>query len=176
MWQKKGPKNARRISQSGIKLSYKLQYYRMQSERVKTAHYFSLRSVIISLLVVYVLTGQWISPLSPVNVASVFLDNAARLAQAHRASSARTTRCSYIRATPDVSNLSFCGQKWASTCRPPPPSQRPAPHLPACPDPFTATGSTLASIQSLRRSGGSGAPEAAITSVSCFCNLPASYL
>lgn len=31
------------------------------------------------------------------NVAGVFLDNAARLARAHRASSARTTHCSYIR-------------------------------------------------------------------------------
>lgn len=34
---------------------------------------------------------------SPVDMAAIFLDNAAELARAHRASYARTTRCSYIR-------------------------------------------------------------------------------
>lgn len=90
--------------------------------------------------------GPWINPLSPVNVASVFLDNAARLARAHRASSARTTRCSYIRR-PSYSRRLKLVLMWTKIGVHVPPSIPPkplpsAPHLFPCPDPFTATGST----------------------------------
>lgn len=47
-------------------------------------------------------------------MASIFLDSAAELARAHRASSARATHCCYIRQLSQSRHrdLSLCGQKW----------------------------------------------------------------
>lgn len=54
----------------------------------------------------------------------------------------------------------------------------PDPHLPPCPDPFTATGSTPKSplFRVSVALADQGPPEVGITSVSCFCDLPAGYL
>lgn len=65
-------------------------------------------------------------------MASIFLDNVAELARAHRASSARTTHCCYIRQLSQSRHLdlSLCGQKWVCFTASP------------CPNPFTVTVST----------------------------------
>lgn len=89
------------------------------------------------------------------NVASVFLDNAARLARAHRASSARTTRCHYIRR-PSLSRRLKLVLLWTkmgihvlpstSTSCPSPPSEPRSIH-------GNWINPKVASIQSLRRAG-----------------------
>lgn len=63
------------------------------------------------------------------NVASVFLDNAARLARAHRASSARTTRCRYIRQPSHSRRLKLVlmWTKMGVHVPPPTPTLRPSP-------------------------------------------------